>query len=52
MNVHLKVWRQAGPAAPGGLGGYTATGVSADMALLVKLGSDSGTGVDKAATRP
>jgi succinate dehydrogenase / fumarate reductase, iron-sulfur subunit len=39
MNVHLKVWRQAGPAAPGGLVDYTATGVSADMSFLEMLDS-------------
>jgi len=39
MKVHLKVWRQAGPAAPGRLVDYTADNVSPDMSFLEMLDS-------------
>jgi succinate dehydrogenase / fumarate reductase, iron-sulfur subunit len=37
MRIHLKVWRQAGPAAPGGFVDYTAEDVSPDMSFLEML---------------
>jgi succinate dehydrogenase / fumarate reductase iron-sulfur subunit len=37
MNLTLKVWRQAGPAAAGGLKEYKATGISPDMSFLEML---------------
>jgi succinate dehydrogenase / fumarate reductase iron-sulfur subunit len=39
MKVHLKVWRQAGPTAPGKLVDYTADNVSPDMSFLEMLDS-------------
>lgn len=39
MKVHLKVWRQAGPTAPGKLVDYTADHVSPDMSFLEMLDS-------------
>jgi succinate dehydrogenase / fumarate reductase iron-sulfur subunit len=39
MKVHLKVWRQAGPMAPGRLVDYTADHVSPDMSFLEMLDS-------------
>jgi len=39
MKVHLKVWRQAGPLAPGRLVDYTADNVSPDMSFLEMLDS-------------
>lgn len=39
MKVHLKVWRQAGPTAPGRLVDYTAENVSPDMSFLEMLDS-------------
>ncbi len=39
MKVHLKVWRQAGPTAPGKLVDYTAENVSPDMSFLEMLDS-------------
>lgn len=39
MKVHLKVWRQAGPAAQGRLVDYTAENVSPDMSFLEMLDS-------------
>lgn len=39
MKVHLKVWRQAGPSAPGRLVDYTADHVSPDMSFLEMLDS-------------
>lgn len=37
MIVHLRVWRQAGPDAPGRLEMYTAEGITADMSFLEML---------------
>jgi succinate dehydrogenase / fumarate reductase iron-sulfur subunit len=37
MRIHLKVWRQAGPAAPGRLVDYTVEHVSPDMSFLEML---------------
>ena len=37
MRLHLKIWRQAGPTAPGRLEDYTADDVSADMSFLEML---------------
>jgi succinate dehydrogenase / fumarate reductase iron-sulfur subunit len=37
MNLTLRVWRQSGPAAEGGLTEYKATGVSPDMSFLEML---------------
>ena len=37
MRIHLRVWRQAGPAAPGRLESYTAEDVSPDMSFLEML---------------
>jgi succinate dehydrogenase / fumarate reductase iron-sulfur subunit len=37
MRIHLKVWRQAGPQAPGGLVDYTVENVSPDMSFLEML---------------
>jgi succinate dehydrogenase / fumarate reductase iron-sulfur subunit len=37
MQLTLKVWRQAGPEAPGKLAEYKATNVSADMSFLEML---------------
>lgn len=37
MRIHLKVWRQAGPNAPGGLVDYTVEQVSPDMSFLEML---------------
>ncbi len=37
MRIHLKVWRQAGPGAPGRFVDYTAEDVSPDMAFLEML---------------
>ena len=37
MRIHLKVWRQAGPAAPGRFVDYTAEDVSPDMSFLEML---------------
>jgi succinate dehydrogenase iron-sulfur subunit len=37
MRIHLKVWRQAGPAKPGRLVPYTAENVSRDMSFLEML---------------
>ena len=37
MNIHLKVWRQAGPDKPGGLVDYSAAGISSDMSFLEML---------------
>ena len=37
MRIHLRVWRQAGPHAPGRLEPYTADDVSADMSFLEML---------------
>jgi succinate dehydrogenase / fumarate reductase iron-sulfur subunit len=37
MRLNLKIWRQAGPAAPGRLVDYTADGVSPDMSFLEML---------------
>lgn len=39
MKVHLKVWRQSGPTAPGRLVDYTADRVSPDMSFLEMLDS-------------
>lgn len=39
MKVHLKVWRQAGPTAPGKLVDYTADNISPDMSFLEMLDS-------------
>jgi succinate dehydrogenase / fumarate reductase iron-sulfur subunit len=39
MKVHLKVWRQSGPAAKGRLVDYTAEHVSPDMSFLEMLDS-------------
>jgi succinate dehydrogenase / fumarate reductase iron-sulfur subunit len=37
MTINLKVWRQAGPAAPGALRSYQLTSVSPDMSFLEML---------------
>ena len=37
MRIHLKVWRQAGPGAPGRFEDYTAEDVSPDMSFLEML---------------
>jgi len=37
ITVHLKVWRQAGPDAPGRLVDYTANDISTDMSFLEML---------------
>ena len=37
MNITLKVWRQKGPAAPGGLVEYTVSGVVPEMSFLEML---------------
>jgi succinate dehydrogenase / fumarate reductase, iron-sulfur subunit len=37
MRIHLKIWRQAGPRAPGGLVDYTVEQVSPDMSFLEML---------------
>ena len=37
MRLNLKIWRQAGPAAPGKLVNYTADDVSPDMSFLEML---------------
>jgi len=37
MRLNLKIWRQAGPAAPGRLEDYTADNVSPDMSFLEML---------------
>jgi succinate dehydrogenase / fumarate reductase iron-sulfur subunit len=37
MRIHLRVWRQAGPDAPGGLEQYTCEHVSPDMSFLEML---------------
>ena len=37
MNLTLRVWRQASPAAPGRLVDYKATGISPDMSFLEML---------------
>src|SRR5689334_13770397 len=37
MRINLRVWRQAGPAAPGTLVAYVAEGVSPDMSFLEML---------------
>ena len=37
MRIHLKVWRQAAPNAPGGLADYTVEHVSPDMSFLEML---------------
>ena len=37
MTIHLRVWRQAGPEAPGRLAIYTAEAVSPDMSFLEML---------------
>ena len=37
MRIHLRVWRQAGPTAPGKLVPYTAESVSPDMSFLELL---------------
>ena len=37
MKIHLKVWRQAGPATPGRLVDYVAPDVSPDMSFLEML---------------
>lgn len=37
MNIHLRVWRQAGPKHPGKLVSYTAENVSPDMSFLEML---------------
>jgi succinate dehydrogenase / fumarate reductase iron-sulfur subunit len=37
ITVHLKVWRQAGPGAPGRLVDYTAEQISPDMSFLEML---------------
>jgi len=37
MRLNLKIWRQAGPTAPGRLEDYTADGVSPDMSFLEML---------------
>jgi succinate dehydrogenase / fumarate reductase, iron-sulfur subunit len=37
MRIHLKVWRQAAPNAPGGLVDYTIEDVNPDMSFLEML---------------
>jgi succinate dehydrogenase / fumarate reductase iron-sulfur subunit len=37
MRIHLKIWRQSGPAAPGALVDYTVEDVTADMSFLEML---------------
>ena len=37
MNLHLHVWRQSGPEAPGALIRYAAEGISPDMSFLEML---------------
>ena len=37
MNITLKVWRQAGPTAPGAFEEYAAPGISPDMSFLEML---------------
>src|SRR5918992_4853628 len=37
MRIHLKVWRQAGPAAPGKLVDYTVENVNPEMSFLEML---------------
>jgi succinate dehydrogenase / fumarate reductase iron-sulfur subunit len=37
MRIHLKVWRQAGPAAPGRFADYTVEDVNPDMSFLEML---------------
>jgi len=37
MNIHLRVWRQAGPDATGRFEIYTAENVSPDMSFLEML---------------
>ncbi|HWP99211.1 MAG TPA: succinate dehydrogenase/fumarate reductase iron-sulfur subunit [Vicinamibacterales bacterium] len=37
LTIHLKIWRQAGPQAPGRLVDYTADGITPDMSLLEVL---------------
>ena len=37
MRLNLKIWRQAGPTAPGRLEDYTADSVSPDMSFLEML---------------
>jgi succinate dehydrogenase / fumarate reductase iron-sulfur subunit len=37
MKIHLRIWRQAGPTAPGKLVDYHATDVSKDMSFLEML---------------
>ena len=37
MNLHLHVWRQSGPEAPGALIHYAAEGISPDMSFLEML---------------
>jgi len=37
MRIHLKVWRQANPSAPGGLVDYTVENVSREMSFLELL---------------
>jgi succinate dehydrogenase / fumarate reductase iron-sulfur subunit len=37
MRIHLKVWRQTGPAAPGAFEAHTAKDVSPDMSFLEML---------------
>ena len=37
MNLHLRVWRQAGPQARGSLVDYSAEGISPDMSFLEML---------------
>jgi succinate dehydrogenase / fumarate reductase iron-sulfur subunit len=37
MNIHLRVWRQAGPAEPGRMEIHSAEGVSPDMSFLEML---------------
>ena len=37
MRIHLRVWRQAGPNAPGTFELYTADSISEDMSFLEML---------------
>jgi succinate dehydrogenase / fumarate reductase iron-sulfur subunit len=37
MTLQLKIWRQAGPNAPGSFMNYTAKGVTPDMSFLDDL---------------
>src|SRR5688572_1257936 len=37
MRIHLRVWRQAGPKAPGSFQLYTAENISANMSFLEML---------------